>query len=173
MGKDKETFLIDTNSFLTPFNNYYPFDLMPKFWVQLKSELLIRNVVLLDMVRDEIMTVDDDLSRWLNHRLRSLVVSHKDARIVTIYSQILNYLQTVGFYTPRALAEWSKETVADPWLIGAAATYEYTIVTYEKTNGNLSTKNKTSRPKIPDVANAFDVKCENLFYMMRKLNFKF
>ncbi len=36
-----EKFLIDSNIFITPYQNYYPFDLAPGFWKQLADKLRI------------------------------------------------------------------------------------------------------------------------------------
>ena len=42
---------------------------------------------------------------------------------------------------------------------------------YEALRGGTS-KNKSRNAKLPDVANHFGVKCENLFYFMRQMKFK-
>lgn len=46
-------FLIDTNTLLTPYENYYAFDLAPSFWKQLEQPI-ISNIVVLDIVKDEL-----------------------------------------------------------------------------------------------------------------------
>lgn len=167
-----EKFLIDSNSFIAPFKLYYPFDLLPKFWEQLKSEMVEGNIVLLDMVKEELQKGDDELSIWVKDINKDIILSHKDISIINNYAAVLNHIQTCGFYKAKALSDWSKESVADPWLIAAAVTYGYTIITFETKSGNLDARAQCGRAKIPDVSRKFGVKCENLFYLMRQLSFK-
>ena len=61
----KEKFLIDSNIFITPYQNFYPFDIAPSFWNQLKNKLALDEVSVLDVVRDEVIAGDDELSDWL------------------------------------------------------------------------------------------------------------
>lgn len=35
----KEKYLLDANVFVTPYQNYYPFDFTPGFWNQLSPKL--------------------------------------------------------------------------------------------------------------------------------------
>ncbi len=49
----KEKFLLDTNTFITPYKSYYPFDLAPSFWKQLLPKLSSGNVSVLDIVQAE------------------------------------------------------------------------------------------------------------------------
>lgn len=51
----KEKFLIDSNIFITPYQNFYPFDIAPGFWNQLESKLTLDEVFVLDVVRDEVI----------------------------------------------------------------------------------------------------------------------
>ena len=49
-----EKFLIDSNSFMTPYRQYYAFDLVPTFWKELSKRTDSGNLILLDMVKAEI-----------------------------------------------------------------------------------------------------------------------
>lgn len=160
-----EKFLLDANSLITPYENFYPFDLAPGFWRQLFPLLSTERVAILDSVKDEILKGDDELTIWIKSIPNLNICSKKNEDVLQNYAKILSYIQTSEKYTERALREWSKVTVADPWLIAAASTYGYTIITFEKSLGSIS--NATNRPKIPDIAKQFDVKCENLYYLMR------
>lgn len=70
-------YLIDTNSLITPYKTYYPFDFARKFWEQMKKTIENGNVVLLDLVKDEVNKGDDELSEWINGFSSSLIISHK------------------------------------------------------------------------------------------------
>lgn len=172
MMNSNERFLIDSNSFIAPFKLYYPFDLLPKFWEQLKRGIVEGKIVMLDMVKEELLKGDDELSVWVKDINKDIILPHKNTSIISNYAAVLNHVQTCGFYKAKALTDWSKESSADPWLIAAAATYGFTIITFETRSGNLDVRNQNSRAKIPDVSDEFGVKCESLFYLMRRLSFK-
>jgi DNA-binding XRE family transcriptional regulator len=76
------------------------------------------------------------------------------------------------FYQEKALANWSNEAIADPWIISAAMANNYTVITFETGNGNLQKNQPSWNAKIPDICKHFNIKCENLFYLMRSLSFK-
>lgn len=46
---------------MTPFRFYYAFDLIPSYWKELSNPLISKYLVVLDMVKDEIDTGQDDL----------------------------------------------------------------------------------------------------------------
>ena len=50
--------------------------------------------------------------------------------------------------------------------------YEAMIITFEQSVGELSTKNKKSKVKIPYVAENFGMECQNLFDFMRAMKIK-
>lgn len=171
MIENAEKFLVDANSFITPYKNYYPFDLAPSFWSQLVLSKNRESIYLLDLVNNEITKGDDELSNWVNQNSNFNIV-RIDEEIVNNYSRVINYIAQSGYYNQNALNNWSNEAVADPWLIAAALKDKYTIITLEKPTGNLNKNTPSKNPKIPDVAKHFNVKYENLFYMMRSLNFR-
>ncbi|MDR1319865.1 MAG: DUF4411 family protein [Gracilibacteraceae bacterium] len=176
-------YLFDTNTFITPFNSYYSFDLAPNFWAGIKDKIEDGTIPVLDKVYDELIkgnddkprndkSKDDKLRKWLlSLDIRNKVV-HKTPSIITKYSEILGYIQTSGLYKPKALTEWSNIQVADPWLIAAACVNQYAIVTFETPNGNLSPTSPSARPKIPDISKVFGVECTGLFEVMRRLSIK-
>lgn len=167
----KEVFLIDTNSFIEPKNRYYAFDLAPGFWSQFTKHIESRDIAVLDMVRDEIEKGEDALSNWIKSIDIPEIVNHKDGAIISKYSEIINNIAQNPCYKQSALQEWSRESVADPWLIAAAAAKGYTLITMERPVVTLNPNNPSKYAKIPDVANTFKVKTGDLFYMMRELKF--
>ena len=59
-----EKFLLDANTFITPFQSYYPFDFASGFWMQLKPKLKLDSVYVLDVAKNEVMKGGDELSEW-------------------------------------------------------------------------------------------------------------
>ena len=168
----EEKFLIDSNSFMTPFRQFYAFDLVPGYWEELSKRLDTGRLILLDMVKAEINKGQDALADWINQQTGFVICRHVEPAFVGKYQEVLQYVQSCGFYKDNALRTWSSVDVADPWLIAAAAVNGYTIITAEVSSGGLSIKTPNKNAKIPDVANAFGVKTGNLFYMMRQMGIR-
>jgi hypothetical protein len=167
-----ELFLIDANALITPHLTYYPFDFAPSFWSQMEENIKNGSIVILDMVKAEITQGNDALSDWMDNLEVETLVDRRQPGIIAKYSEVLTFLQDDPRYQEAALHEWSKGSVADPWLIATAADKGYTIITFEKPVPGLSAKNPSKRPKIPDVAAGFDVQTRDLFYLMRQLKFR-
>ncbi len=169
----KEIFLIDSNSLITPHLEFYPFDFAPGFWIQMEERIKDGSIRILDMVKNELLQgkETDALKSWMEE-LAVDEIDRREGAILEKYAEIVQYLQDSPLYQPTALAEWAKKTVADPWLIATAATYDFTIITFEKPSGGLNEKTPNKFAKIPDVANVFGVKTESLYYLMRTLGFK-
>ena len=89
----KELFLIDTNSLITPHNDYYPFDFAPSFWKQMKTHIEAGSIVILDMVRDEILKRDDNLSRWFRSIEVGREIDHRQNGIPSVYGKVLQSIQ--------------------------------------------------------------------------------
>ena len=124
------------------------------------------------MVKGEIDKGKDDLTDWVDKETGFIMCNHVSPNIIGKYQEVLRYVQNCGLYKVQALQAWVPADVADPWLIATASVYGYTIVTSEMPASGLSSKTPNKYAKIPDVAKAFGVKTENLYYMMRQLNIK-
>lgn len=168
----EEKFLIDSNSFMTPYRQYYAFDLVPTYWKELSKCMDTGKIVLLDMVKGEIDKGRDDLAEWVDKQTGFIICNHVNATIIGKYQEILQYVQNCGLYKEQALRNWGSADIADPWLIAAATVNDYTIITAEVPSSGLSPKTPNKNAKIPDVARVFGVRTENLYYMMRKLEIK-
>jgi len=165
-------FLIDSNSLITPFLNYYTFDFAPKFWKQIELYLKEETVVIMDVVYNEILKGEDELSDWLKLNLEEKLKCN-NLKIIENYSNVLNYINQNDCYMhSKSLSYWAPKEIADSWLIAAGKAYNYTVVTFEKGYKQLSPKQPVKKPKIPDVCEEFGVSCISLFDMMRKLSIK-
>lgn len=171
METTKARFLIDTNTLITPYKKYYPFDLAPSFWRFMESKLKDGSIALIDKVYDELIVGGDELTDWLLGISPINLVRYKNPDIIKKYGEILSYIQVCGLYKTKALTEWSDNRIADPWIIASAGVLGYTVTTFEEPNGNLSKSSPCSRAKIPEICKVFDVECTDLFDMMRTLSF--
>ncbi len=167
-----DKFILDANIFITPYRSYYPFDLARGFWEQMEKCLKREDVILLDVVSSEIKRLEDDLSRWLGGIENNELTSVKTPEIIQRYAEVLTYLQEAKVYKEAAFRSWASNDVADGWIVAAAMTMDATIITTEAKSGPIDVRNPSKNAKIPDVAEYFGIRCENLFYFMRQMNFK-
>jgi hypothetical protein len=177
MSLKTQTFLIDANTLITPFQKYYPFNWAPRFWQCMEEAILSKDVILLDVVKKEILKGQkeerkDELARWIERFGANVVLSRQNEKIITMYGEVLEYVKTCGLYKSNTLTEWAKEDVADGWLIASACIGGHTIVTFETSNKSLNPSNPAKMAKIPDVCDHFSVECKDLFHMMKNLDFK-
>jgi hypothetical protein len=124
------------------------------------------------MVFDEIAVGTDALSNWIKNIQNLCPLIHKNEKFMKHYADILNFIQTSGFYKTEALNSWASPSVADPFLISAAIENNYTVISGEKSNVGLNKTNPSPRVKIPDICVQFNVKCGNIFYMLFRLGFR-
>lgn len=164
------TFIMDANSFITPFKQYYAFDLIPAYWNELEKHIAAEHIVILDIVKTELEKGEDELTSWLENTKNLVSIPHKDSTIISKYQEIMQYVSDCGKYLPSAFHSWAINDVADPWLIATAAINNYILITEEVPSGGLSTKTPNKKAKIPDIAEHFGVKTGNVYYMMRELN---
>ena len=57
-------FLIDSNSFITPYRQYYSFDFARSFWDQLEQNIDSGKIAILDIVLEEVLKGNDELKDW-------------------------------------------------------------------------------------------------------------
>lgn len=167
------SFLMDTNTFVTPSRLYYQFSLFPQVWDFLKERIEEGSIFILDKVKDEILapSKEDDLAKWFKQIEIKNLIKHKEQQIVNAYAQVVQSIHDDICYKDTAIAEWSKPNVADPWLIASAKVYKLTIVTFETCNHNLNSQHPSRNAKIPDIASKFNISVIDLYKMLKELKF--
>lgn len=91
------------------------------------------------------------------------------------WQEVLQYIANCGFYSDKALTSdraWTHEKIADGWLIAIAKKENFIIVTDENPVVNLNKQKKSKNPKVPDVANAFNIPCINRLDFFRETGLK-
>ena len=91
-------FLIDANVFVTPYRQYYPFDLAPSFWEKLEELIKDGTVVVLDMVKAEVLQGTDDLSNWMGSLEIGDYLDRRQPKIIAKYTEVLTHLQVNPCY---------------------------------------------------------------------------
>ncbi|MFC6163996.1 DUF4411 family protein [Lactiplantibacillus dongliensis] len=129
-----------------------------------------KDVYISNRVYDEILKLDDDLCEWTKDNYKNRVLSVEDS--VVEYARVINYVTSSGKWEAAGYEEWSRDGAkADPWLIACAMKHDLIIVTDENNTGpnGAPTRNE---PKIPFVADHFNVKTMNFWSFLDSEHFK-
>lgn len=168
-------FLIDTNVFITPSNEYYPFDFARPFWDFMGQNIISGKIKILSSVYAEIVGNDhkDELQEWLPKYKDKVIESLGDMEVVNNVARILDYIVNCRLYKEKGASKWVRQEIADKWLVATAMAHDSIIVTFERPNKPGSFPGQASEPKIPIIADHFKASHMDLFKMLRLLKFKF
>ena len=158
----KETRIIycaDSSTFIDLNRRGHPIDTFPTLWGNI--DMLIDNgrIIAPKESLRELAVGDDQLFRWAKARKKLFIApdeAHQDA------------LRQIMSKFPNCIKTGTTGVFADPWVVALAVVNECTVLTYEKSEPNNPNSNK-----IPDICNAFGVKCMHPFDMMRVEGWKF
>ena len=159
-------FWLDTNSFVTPYRGAYRFETVPKFWEFLEDKSKDQIIVSSEMVLQELekgkqgQEKPDSLLLWAakQDKLFLPLSSEVQEAYKTIADSVKNNKQYKMYHVHEFLDE------ADPWVIAHAKAFGGRVVTFEKNETN------STKPKIPDVADKFDIKCICIWDMLSELH---
>ena len=157
-------YLIDTNILITAKNSYYPFDFCSGFWAFVQDKLVGNDINLISSVQREILAHDDEIANWVLN-LNPTVLDDTAAEVQAIFSGIANDVMQ-GRISP-SFSQSEKDRFlsgADPLLIATAKHLNYTIVTNEK-----AVPHNSSKIKMPNVCDYYDVRYITPFEMLRQL----
>lgn len=158
-------FWLDSNTFITAKNTAYGFDIAPGFWEFLDQKAKEGIIASSTLVYHELIDEGtDDLADWARHREHSGLFVEPDASVQTQFQKIADYVN--ASYPAHHARDFLAD--ADPWLIAHAKVYGGSVVTFEKGSGSTSGK-----VKIPDVADYFGVKSNDLWDSLRQLGASF
>ena len=151
-------YLLDTNIYIAFYERYYPQRNFPSFWEKL-VQTFQQEVVVPRVVMEETKKSD-----WLNnYMIETCGLTPIDHRKYWMqWAEVLNNVRINPVYKNEALDSpngWSKETVADGWLLAIAKEEKYILVTEETKNVNLYKGGPVRSAKIPDVAEDIGVEC--------------
>ncbi len=156
---------MDTNSFITPKNGPYSFDIAPGFWTFLEQKASEGIIASSTLVYDELINhSEDDLIQWAKERKDSGLFVAPGVIVQTVFREIADFVQKN--YEPHQAAEFLHG--ADPWLIAHPKAYGGKIVTFE-----ARVPINSKKVKIPNVADQFGVECINIYELLRDLGASF
>ena len=161
-----QTYVVDSDVFITAKNLYYSFDICPGFWKSVVHHHREGRVFSVDRVRSELLAGHhtEDLVRWVRDQVpEGFFVPVDITGVVRAYTDIMMWVQRHPNYFPLAKAKFA--TGADGWLVAYAQVHGATVVTNEQ-----SAPESKREIKLPDVCDQFGVQHENTFAMLRALN---
>lgn len=151
-------YLLDTNIYIAFYERYYPQRNFPSFWERL-VQTFQQEVVVPRVVMEE-----TEKSDWLNTYMTETCglnpIDHR--KYLNQWAEVLKNVRNNPAYRIEAVDSyngWSKETVADAWLLAIAKEEKYILVTEETKNVNLYKGGPVRSAKIPDVAEDIGIEC--------------
>lgn len=167
-------FFLDSCSMMEPFNTFYAFDICTHFWDSLGKYIESGEIAIIDKVYNEVIKREDALGKWLSELTIKNFIKVSGTQTQLNYSDIQDYIAAFPRFKPNEKKMWADSDCADPFLIAACMQYENAIIiTQEKfIDMNQNDPKSLYKIKIPNVAQAFNIQTEDLFYMMRQLNIK-
>lgn len=158
--------VLDSNVFITAKNSYYGLDLVPAFWTWLDQQAAAGELASTDMVYDELRDGGDDLAEWVKAHRDTLFHLDCSSMAVAVHVATLGAWAQGAGYRQHAVEDFLD--CADPFLVGAAAEQDLTVVTLETPAGS-----KRKKVKIPDACSYLNVDFEDTFATMRALGARF
>ncbi len=165
----KQTYLVDSDVFITAKNLYYAFDICPGFWKSVLHFHQSGRVFTVDRVRNELLAghAAEDLVRWAKDDVpQGFFLPVDTDAVVGAYTEVMLWVQRHPSYFDHAKAKFAAG--ADGWLVAYARVHGSTVVTNEQ-----SAPEARREVKLPDVCDHFGVRRDNTFSMLRSLKIQF
>ena len=162
-----QTYLVDSDVFITAKNLYYSFDNCPGFWKSMLHHHQAGRVFSVDRVRSELLAgrSTEDFVRWVSEKVPDgFFVQVETDPVVRAYRDIMRWVQRHPRYFEYAKARFA--TAADGWLVACALVDSFTVVTNER-----SAPESRREIKLPDLCDHFKVR--RTFTMLRALIVQF
>lgn len=160
-------YIIDANVLISAKNQHYGFDFCPGFWHWLEAKKILRQVLSVASVYDELSngTKVDELRVWAG-RNRDFFYD-PDSVVMSIYAEVVQHASDLQRASDVERGRFLSG--ADPFLIATAKATNSVVVTYEKPANDVNAK----KIKIPDICKSFNVDCVQPVAMLRELEAKF
>ncbi len=163
MSLNDKKYCLDANVLIQAWQKYYSPKICPCYW-DLLNDLGTRSLIFIpEMVYEEIVRTDDDLSKWL--KSSKIPIKKIDEQVTKclkdLYSADPNHKYLVDNTKARSLA--------DPWVIAHALKEKAIVVTKEEKITALN----SAKIKIPNVCDKMNVSWINDFQLIEELGIRF
>lgn len=154
-------FWLDTDTLIRSKNEFYGFDIAPKFWQFIDDKTSEGVLASSRLVYDEIHKgAEDELRQWADNRKDTLFLE-AGLDVQAAYQEVADYVSNNAQYAPHHIAKFLDG--ADAWIISHARVSGGTVVTFE------SRQPASQKPKIPDVCDQFGVDSCVIWEALRRL----
>ncbi len=154
-------YLMDSNAFIQPKNQFYRFTFCPGFWDWIVAEHAKGMLFSVGKIEAELREGQDELADWVGKVIPSSFFIQPSQAVVTTQAVVAQWVNAQSIYPQLEKAKFLGK--ADPWLVAEAIQSGHQIITFEE----LVPSNST-RIKIPNVALNFGVKTLSLFDVLEK-----
>jgi len=163
MSMTDKKYCLDANVLIQAWQKYYSPRICPNYWDML-DYLGTQNIIFIpEMVYDEIVRTDDDLSKWL--KTSQIPIKKIDEQVTKCLKDIYSADPNHKFLVDNTKAR----SLADPWVIAHALREKAVVVTKEE---KVTALNST-KIKIPNVCDKMNVTWINDFQLIEELGIKF
>lgn len=163
MSMTDKKYCLDANVLIQAWQKYYSPRICPNYWDML-DYLGTQNIIFMpEMVYDEIVRTDDELSEWL--KTSQIPIKKIDEQVTKCLKDIYSADPNHKFLVDNTKAR----SLADPWVIAHALREKAVVVTKEE---KVTALNST-KIKIPNVCDKMNVTWINDFQLIEELGIKF
>lgn len=160
MSKKANKYCLDANVLIQSWQKYYNPKICPDYWKVLNELGENGKVFIPELVFEEIIRTEDDLSKWLKA---------SKIPIAKISEPITKHLRKILEDYPLLVDNTKARSLADPWIIAHALSENATVVTKEEKVTALNSK----KIKIPNVCDNIGIRWMNDFQFIEELDIKF
>ncbi len=138
-----QKYLLDTDVLVTAAHSYYSFHICPGFWSSMIHFNERGSLFSIDLVQQEIKS--DDIVQWIKDKVPNgfFIDISKHLNIIHLGKRIMDDVQNTTQYHSSAIDKFFNG--ADVWLIAAAKTLNYKLITNEVSAPNSKKRYKNFR----------------------------
>ena len=163
MSTTAKKYCLDANVLIQAWQKYYNPKFCPGYWEILIELGKIERIFIPELVYEEIVRTEDDLSNWLKG---SKIPINKISEPVTI---CLQKIYAADLKHKNLVDNTKARSLADPWVIAHALHENASVVTKEEKVTALN----SNRIKIPNVCDNMGIRWINDFQFIDELDIKF
>ena len=150
-------YCFDTSSLIECWSRSYPPDVFPGLWLKMEDLVELRLVVSPEEVMVELGRQDDGLAKWARDR---------PSMFLALDEPIQRATRDVLGRFPLLMKATKNRNGADPFVIAAAVVHGFSVVTEEIVSPE-------TKPKIPFVCRALNVRCIGRLEFLREQGWTF
>jgi len=160
MSTKANKYCLDANVLIQAWQKYYNPKFCPDYWKVLTELGKNERIFIPELVYEEIIRTEDDLSKWLKG---SKIPINK------INEQITIHIRKILENYPMLVDNTKARSLADPWVIAHALKEKATVVTKEEKVTALN----SNKIKIPNVCDNMGIRWINDFQFIDESDIKF